>query len=207
MLWKQKKETGNIKYSTGSQESVRKAEGTGTSLSAERDEKLGQHAKLEDSITRVRTLLENTHADIKKQHENGNYQKHEKYFTEIADSIKADTLAIDNLERRMQDWKEKTQKTIDKLREPLDRIKEKLIEVMSKYLREFKEEADDLDARIESLESFLGLLEQVHEEDLPRYERQFKDKLNDQVSQEIALFNTELRTEQKQIEEKIHQLE
>tara|TARA_R110002095_G_scaffold152237_1_gene131885 strand:- start:17176 stop:20580 length:3405 start_codon:yes stop_codon:yes gene_type:complete len=202
---KKKLETSNntVQVLKNQLEQVKEQEHT---LSVERDEKLGQQAKLDDNILRVKTLLKNTHADIKKQHENGNYQKHEKYFPEIADSIKADTLAIDNLERRMQDWKETTQQTIDKLREPFDRIKEKLIEAMSKYLREFKEEADDIDARIESLESFLGLLEQVHEEDLPRYERQFKDKLNDQVSQEIALFNTELRTEQKQIEEKIHQL-
>ena len=78
--------------------------------------------------------------------------------------------------------------------------------VMSRYLREFKEEADDLDASVHSLDSFLGILEQLRREDLPRYERKFKDRLNDQVSTEIGLFNSALGQEQRQIKDKIAQL-
>ena len=74
---------------------------------------------------------------------------------------------------------------------------------MSVVLREFREEAADFDASVRSLGSFLGWLEQLRKEDLPATKRSFKDRLNDQVSQEIALFNTELRQERKHIEDKI----
>ena len=51
--------------------------------------------------------------------------------------------------------------------------------------------------------SFFGLLDQLRREDLPRHEKKFKERLNDQVSQEVAVFNTELRLERRHIEERI----
>lgn len=183
-----------------------KAEEQEASLGKDRDEKIGQQAKLNSDLSNTRRLLDSTQAEIKQQRERDDYPQHEKLFPEIAESINVETLAIDNMEERMREWNKKIRAKIDRIREPLDELKEKLIEAMSRYLRDFKEETDDLNAKLESLESFIGVLERVNEEDLPRYERQFKDKLNDQASQEIALFNTELRTEQKQIEEKIDQL-
>jgi uncharacterized protein YPO0396 len=77
---------------------------------------------------------------------------------------------------------------------------------MFRYLREFKEQQSDLDASVEALDSFLKLLEQLRREDLPRYEKQFKDRLNDKVSQEVALLNASLRQESKHIEDKVQQL-
>src|SRR5690606_15950289 len=55
----------------------------------------------------------------------------------------------------------------------------------------------------DSLPSFLALLRHIREEDLPRHEKRFKDRLNDKVSQEVSLFHASLRAEGKQIEEKI----
>jgi len=77
---------------------------------------------------------------------------------------------------------------------------------MSIVLREFREESADLDASVHSLSSFLGWLERLRQEDLPRHEKKFKDRLNDQVSQEVALFNTELNQQRKHIVEKVSQL-
>ena len=77
---------------------------------------------------------------------------------------------------------------------------------MAEFLKEFKEEKDDLDASILALDSFLGLLDQLRREDLPKYEKKFKERLNDEVTKEVALFNTSLREEQKEIAGKIELL-
>ena len=77
---------------------------------------------------------------------------------------------------------------------------------MGRFLREFKEEQADLNPSVDALDSFLGLRGQIRREDLPRHERKFKDRLNDKVSQEVALFNVALRQECKQIEGKMKQL-
>src|SRR5207244_1951582 len=115
-------------------------------------------------------------------------------------------LSIEDIFIRRDKWKHLTEDKIKKLRAPLDDLANKLIGKMSAVLREFREEAANFDASVRSLGSFLGWLEQLRKEDLPRHEKKFKDRLNDQVSQEIALFNTELRQERKHIEDKIAQL-
>jgi uncharacterized protein YPO0396 len=92
------------------------------------------------------------------------------------------------------------------MREEIVPIQEQLIGSMSRFLREFKSEKADLDARTESLPSFLEILKQIRDEDLPRHEKRFKDRLNDKVSQEVAIFHASLRTEAKHIEEKIAML-
>jgi uncharacterized protein YPO0396 len=92
------------------------------------------------------------------------------------------------------------------MRMPLERVGERLVEAMSRFLREFKEEQADLNASRQSLDSFLGLLEQIREEDLPRHEQKFKDRLNDKVTQEVALFHASLKEERRRIEGKIGQL-
>ncbi|QDT98784.1 ATP-binding protein [Gimesia aquarii] len=188
------------------QKRLKQSESEEQTLSAKRDLCFEKRAKLKGDISRVTKLVALAHTQLQAQQTAGNFDVHHEMFETIAESLDKPALSIENFEQRIQNWRASTQKQIDKLRSPLEKIKEDLISAMSKYLRDFKEAANDLDASLKSLDSFQGLLNQLRLEDLPRYERQFKNRLNDQVSQEIALFNTELRTEQKLIEDKITQL-
>lgn len=176
------------------------------SLSQERDGQLQQKAKLENDLERVSALVGSAYADLKAQQKIGKFAEHQRMFDIISAAMGEPALSITDFDVRMRAWKSETADMVIKVREPLDKLGEKLVELMSKYLREFKEETDDLDAAVKSLDSFQGKLDQLRHEDLPRYEKKFKNRLNDQVSSEIALFNTGLRQEQSQIEEKISQL-
>jgi uncharacterized protein YPO0396 len=95
---------------------------------------------------------------------------------------------------------------VEKLRKAIAPLGDQLVAAMGRYLRDFKEEEADLDASVPALDSFLGLLHQVRDEDLPRHEKRFKDRLNDNVTREVAMFHGSLRNECKQIETKIGQL-
>ena len=133
------------------------------------------------------------------------YAAHEKAFDAIRESLdQSPTVA--NLFDLEREWQSKTKQQVERLRGPVERLREKLTESMNRYLREFKEEQADLNASVHALDSFLGLLEQIELEDLPRHEKKFKDRLNEKVSHEVALFHAALRREQKQIEKKIGQL-
>jgi uncharacterized protein YPO0396 len=77
---------------------------------------------------------------------------------------------------------------------------------MNQYLRDFREDRADLDARIESLDSFCALCEQVRQDDLPKHEARFKERLNEKVTQELGLLNGALDTERTEIASKIEQL-
>src|SRR5690606_10279863 len=56
------------------------------------------------------------------------------------------------------------------------------------------------------LPGFLGLRARILEEDLPRHERRFKERLNEKVIQEIGLFRGDLERERRAIEHKIETL-
>ncbi|MEO2049823.1 MAG: SbcC/MukB-like Walker B domain-containing protein [Pirellulales bacterium] len=151
----------------------------------------------------ARQLLANAQLQLQKAKDAGHYQQYEHLFESITQSLGRVPLSTENLFSRREKWETDARQHFDRLRQPLQALADRLVNAMARYLREFKEEQNDLDASVYSLESFLGILEQIRQEDLPRYEKRFKDRLNDQVSQEMALFNTELRQERKQIEDKI----
>ena len=127
-------------------------------------------------------------------------------FGELDAQFAEPPLDVENLFVRETEFVTVTSRNIALMREKLDPLAQQLVGLMGRYLREFKEGQADLDARTDSLSSFLEILHQIREEDLPRHEKRFKDRLNDKVSQEVALFHAELRSEAKQIEEKIGQL-
>jgi uncharacterized protein YPO0396 len=71
-------------------------------------------------------------------------------------------------------------------------------------MRQFEE--SDLRPHTDYLDSFLGLRQRIAQEDLPRHERRFKERLNEKVIQEIGLFRGDLEQERRSIEDKIELL-
>ncbi len=175
-------------------------------LLTDRDDQLQSKAKLESVIAQVNKMLEKAHALVQASKAAGEIALHKSSYGAVVDSLGKEVLTLENFSVRAQDWETQTRKQIRSLEKPRQKLAEKLVAAMSRYLRVFKEESDDLDESIDSLDSFLGILVQLRQEDLPRHEKQFKDRLNDQVSQEIGLFNNALGKERKQIEGKIAQL-
>lgn len=175
-------------------------------LSGRRDALLEEKGKLESEIGRVRMLLGQASAEVQHAKQSSQFAAHEAHFSQIAESLGDPLLSLEDVFIRRDRWQKETQHKIVEAKKPLDEIARQLVARMATFLREFREEADDLDPTVHSLSSFLGRLEQLRQEDLPRYEKKFKDRLNDQVTTEIAVFNTELREERRQIEEKIGQL-
>ena len=185
---------------------LKMAEGKESDRKTERDAKFQEKVELESDIRRAKIILQSAKTEVEQATDFGQFATHEVRFDEITTSLGDPALSIEDIFIRRDKWKHLTEEKIKKLRAPLDDLANKLIGKMSAVLREFREEAANFDASVRSLGSFLGWLEQLRKEDLPRHEKKFKDRLNDQVSQEIALFNTELRQERKHIEDKIAQL-
>ncbi len=175
-------------------------------LGSQRDALREEKGKLESEIGRVRELLKRATEEVQQAKQSGQFESHEAFFADIAASLGDPPLTIQDIVIRRERWQKETLHRVAQLKAPLEELAERLRSRMSAYLREFREEASELDATTNALPSFLGRLGQLRQEDLPRYEKKFKDRLNDQVSTEIAVFNTELREERKQIEAKIAQL-
>jgi uncharacterized protein YPO0396 len=204
------REKGELESSNEAVKSLRKtlnkAEESLAATNQARDTALKQEQSLTDQIAQGSTLIEQARKLITKAKRDGVYDFHAAEFPGIGASLGEPELTIADLFVRQQRLPEQTRIAIAAIRDELQPLTDKLLAAMTKYLREFKEEQADLDPSVRTLDSFLRLLQQVREEDLPRHEKKFKDRLNDKVSQEVALLNGALRQECKHIEQKIRQL-
>jgi uncharacterized protein YPO0396 len=112
-------------------------------------------------------------------------------------------LSTGRLERQLKD---QLRHHAEARRMELDPVQRELIRLMSKFLQKFPDEGQDLAVGIEYLDSFLGLRQRIVDEDLPRHEQRFRERLNEKVIHEIGLFRAELESERRQIEDRIEVL-
>ena len=182
------------------------AESEETKLEKGRTERLEQKGALEREIEQAEHTVSTAESAIQVAKDNGVFDLHASHFDDIANSLGEPTPTFEDFDVRRRAWQTATQQRASELRGPVQQLSGKLTEVMAKFLKEFMEESDDLIASIDALDSFLGLLERLRREDLPKYERKFKERLNDEVTKEVALFNTSLREEKKEIAGKIELL-
>jgi uncharacterized protein YPO0396 len=95
---------------------------------------------------------------------------------------------------------------LDRNQSLLDPLRSELLGSMTAYLRQFSEESDDLQASTQCVDSFLGRLNAVRHDDLPRYEQRFKERLNEKVTQELGILHGELVNDRDEIQGRIEQL-
>ena len=172
----------------------------------QRDECLKREQALGDQIASGKRIIDNSQRQIAAAKADGTYDASAAQFDLIRKSLGDPALSTEDLFDRKTNWINATRHRVERLRQAIEPLVDELVKAMGRYLREFKEEQTDLDASIHSLESFLGLLQHIRDEDLPRHEKKFKDRLNDNVTREVAMFHGSLRNECKQIERKIDQL-
>ena len=171
-----------------------------------RTEQLERKGALEREIEQVKKTVSSAESAIQAAKDSGAFDLHATQFEAIAESLGEPVPTCEDFAVRRRHWETATQQRASELHDPVRDVSGKLTGAMARFLGEFKEESDDLIASIDALDSFLGLLEQLQREDLPKYERKFKARLNDEVTKEVALFNTSLREEQKEIAGKVELL-
>lgn len=185
---------------------LRAAEDEIVQLQAERDEAVGVERELRKTIQQGEELMRVAARQLENAQLAGTLESDREVYAALDERLANPPLTVETLFAREQQFRSAAAGEILRMREEIDPLKERLLGAMGRYLRDFKAERDDLDARVDSLSSFMQLLNQIRREDLPRHEQRFKERLNDKVSQEVALFYASLRNEGKQIEEKIEQL-
>jgi uncharacterized protein YPO0396 len=187
------------------QRTLKKVVDAAQRLSEERDEVLMSISSLKKDLEQDERLLRKCKEDIERAKAQGVFDLQCGQFNAILSSL-TEPISLTLLISIQRSWPDDIRRQIDTIRSALVPLAKDLTIAMFRYLKEFKEHQADFDASVETLDSFLKLLEQLRREDLPRYEKQFKDRLNDKVSQEVALLNASLRQECKHIEDKVRQL-
>jgi len=97
-------------------------------------------------------------------------------------------------------------KRAERLNRELGGYGQSLGQYMGEVLRRWPELRADLDASVESRADFVALRDRVANDDLPRFETEFKDQLNKNAIQELAGFNNWLNRQASVIDERVERI-
>jgi uncharacterized protein YPO0396 len=92
---------------------------------------------------------------------------------------------------------------IEKLNRELGGFSQSLGQYMGEVLRRWPELRADMDATVESRGDFVAFHERVANDDLPRFEAEFKRQLNTETIRELAQFNSWLRRQAEEIDDRV----
>jgi len=97
-------------------------------------------------------------------------------------------------------------KRIERLNRELGGYGQSLAQYMGEVLRRWPELHADMDATVESRRDFLAFRNRVANDDLPRFEEEFKEQLNKNAIQELAGFNNWLNRQASAIDERVERI-
>ncbi len=108
--------------------------------------------------------------------------------------------SCDNQQSELRDW---LQKRIDQHDKQLKALSERIIGAMQRHQHEWPLESREVDATLAAGGDYRGMLEGLQRDDLPRFERRFKELLNENTIREVAAFQGQLHKERQAIRERI----
>ena len=166
---------------------------------SEKNQEIG---KLNGTIESYKQLL----ADIDEIIEQVDKRKQEKYFPIIEDKLIDKNLRLSSIDRQQEQFRklfEGDNGELKKLRSKSSTlrsaIEKKMREIKEHSKAEYSEIADSIEARTE----YIGKFEKLVSEDLKRHEERFKEELNKNTINSIAVFDTQLERHEKEINLKI----
>jgi uncharacterized protein YPO0396 len=112
-------------------------------------------------------------------------------------------LGLTNCDARERDVREALQGQLDAHAKTLSRLAEKIVQAMQAYNHANPTETKEVDASVDSAGDYRAMLSALQTDDLPRFERKFKELLNENTIREVASFQSQLNRERQSIHERI----
>lgn len=130
----------------------------------------------------------------------------DKWYPLVAEKLADSNLSLKNIDNRQDDFRKLYQGENGELKKLRGRqmgyrssIERKMREIKEHSRAEYSEISESIDARPEYIKKF----EQLHREDLKRHEDRFKEELNKNVINSIAVFDSQLQKHENDIKNKI----
>ena len=175
-------------------------------LQDERDSTLTQDAGLGRDWHAFKARQQAANAEIDRARQNDQFDRHAAQFAALTEEFAATPLNSENLTERQMTWSRAAAARREEHHQQVTKFSSQVVSAMQRYLSQVAGDHSDLSAQVDSLPGFLSRLQQIRRDDLPRHRQSFKERLNDKVTQEIALLNNALRREAGEIVNKIKAL-
>ena len=116
------------------------------------------------------------------------------------------SLTVESCEGREKDLREVIQKHIDALDRKIRGLEDRIIRAMHGYRRDFPLETREVDDSVAAGAEYAAMLEKLKSDNLPRFEKRFKELLNENTIREVANFQSQLLRERETIRERIERI-
>ncbi len=116
------------------------------------------------------------------------------------------SLTVESCEGREKDLREVIQKHIDALDKKIRNLEDRIIRAMHGYRRDFPLETREVDDSVAAGPEYAAMLEKLKSDNLPRFEKRFKELLNENTIREVANFQSQLLRERETIRERIERI-
>jgi len=173
-----------------SQDSLKKIEES-------RDRLIGDERELETHNSQARQILSNARKHLEQFHDVDALERLNPIFADLDSHFANSPLTSETIFDNKQRWQDLQNHTISQLRDDIEPKRNRLTDAMAKFLRSCPEESNDLRTSTDYLDAFLELRQHILDEDLPRHEQRFKERLNQKVIEEIGLFRNALEQERR----------
>lgn len=115
-------------------------------------------------------------------------------------------LTIENAANRETGLRDIVQSLYDNLDKRIARLRDKIVSAMQAFANGWPLETREMDASIDAAQAWRSMLESLRADDLPRFEKAFKELLNENTIREVANFQSQLNRERQLIRERIDQI-
>ena len=117
-----------------------------------------------------------------------------------------DNLSVESCENRESELRATVQALLDAADKRVTRLRDRIVSAMQGYRNDWPLETREIDASVEASGAWRAMLEQLRADDLPRFERSFKELLNENTIREVANFQSQLGRERQLIRERIEHI-
>ncbi len=123
-----------------------------------------------------------------------------------AEHLAGRTLTVEACPAREQELRTALQARIDGRAKQLDRLVEKIVRAMETFRRDHPAESHEMDAAVDAAPEYRRMLDRLRGDDLPRFERRFKELLNENTIREVASFQARLHRDRDAIRERVERI-
>ena len=165
-----------------------------------------EQGDLERQIKSGRLIITNAERILKSREADGTLVGHTKIFPTVESYFDKTPLSVAEFDVQQRAFEKDRREEEKRVSEELAPISAALQKSMNHFIRDYPEESANLEPDVAYLGSFLAKLKQIEEEGLPEHTQRFRDRLNDKVTREIQLLNSELDQERDAITDRVELL-
>ena len=127
----------------------------------------------------------------------------ETYGPRIDEYLADAPLTLETLSTRKDDVSARLQEQREEVRAQERNLTSRIVKRMQRYKSAYPEETVDVDPSTDAIDDFNTMLEKVKDDDLPRFEDEFRTLLNSKILEHIVVFQADLEGRQNDIKESI----